>query len=91
MPEFHYFSVNQQVPDMDKLIAAAEANRQFSRILREVGQGDSFTITSHGRPVARVVPVKDEDRALARQRLLERLKTVRPANAGPWTRDELYE
>lgn len=76
---------------MDKLIAAADANRSFSRILREVGQGDSFTITSHGRPVARIIPVSDQDRDSARDQLLERLESVEPMNAGPWTRDELYE
>lgn len=76
---------------MDKVIAAAEANRQFSRILREVGQGDSFTITSHGRPVARIVPADQTDREAARRRLFERLDSVQPANAGPWSRDELYE
>ena len=41
---------------MEKTIQATEANRQFSRILREVAEGDTFTVTSHGRPIARIVP-----------------------------------
>jgi prevent-host-death family protein len=76
---------------MDKVIQASEANRAFSRILREVGQGDSFTITSHGRAVARIVPADASDRDAARDRLLERLKKVQPMNAGPWKREDLYD
>jgi prevent-host-death family protein len=41
---------------MDKAVSAAEAKRRFSRILREVRDGRSYVVTSHGRPVARIVP-----------------------------------
>ena len=76
---------------MEKMVQASEANRSFSRILREVAAGDSFVITSHGRAVARIVPAEPLDRQAARERLFERLKQVEPMNAGPWTRAELYE
>ena len=76
---------------MDKLIAAAEANRNFSRLLREVAGGDSFTITSHGRPVARIVPADSADRDARRDKFLERLRRQPAMNAGPWTREELYD
>lgn len=42
---------------MDQTVSAAEANRSFSRLLREVREGQSFTITAHGRAVARLVPL----------------------------------
>ncbi len=48
--EYHY-----QIVAMEKVIQATEANRQFSRVLREVADGDMFTVTSHGRPIARIV------------------------------------
>ena len=38
---------------MDKFISAAEANRQFSALLREVRKGRQYVVTSHGRPIAR--------------------------------------
>ena len=76
---------------MEKIIQATEANRNFSRILREVAQGDSFTVTSHGRPIARVVPAQAADREAARRRLLERLEKQPALELGRWTRDELYE
>ncbi|HEY1933013.1 MAG TPA: type II toxin-antitoxin system prevent-host-death family antitoxin [Acetobacteraceae bacterium] len=76
---------------MEKTIAAAEANRNFSRLLREVREGDSFTVTSHGRPIARIVPAEPIDREAAKQRLLDRLRGQPAMNAGPWNREELYD
>ncbi len=80
---------------MSETISAAEANRQFSKILRAVAAGGSFTITSHGRPVARLCPVAEADgqdakRAGFRQ-FLNELAQQPVENIGKWTRDELYE
>lgn len=78
---------------MDETISAADANREFSRLLREVRDGNSFVVTSHGRPVARVVPAAEPAQAAraAKQILLERLRRQAPANAGRWSREELYD
>ena len=78
---------------MTLAISAADANREFSSVLREVRNGRTYTVTSHGRPVARIVPVSDADitRRQARRSLLARLESTRPRAIGPWTRDELYE
>lgn len=84
---------------MDRTISAAEANRSFSRLLRAVREGDSFTVTSHGQPVARIVPCADGEEAERTRRreawhaFIEELR-ARPAMdppIGPWTRDELYD
>jgi prevent-host-death family protein len=73
-------------------ISAAEANRQFSAVLRRVRDGDSVVVTSHGRPVARIVPVKAQDHVTttARASLLARLRKAPVVSVGRWTRDELY-
>lgn len=77
---------------MDKIISAAEANRRFSRLLRSVREGESYIVTSHGRPVAKIVPVRDDAvRKRARELLLARLRTQPAIDSGPWTREELYE
>jgi prevent-host-death family protein len=82
---------------MDETITAAEANRSFSRLLRGVQQGQSYLVTSHGRPVARVVPPDQDDemtlrlRGAARRVLLERVAQQPTINIGRWTRAELYE
>jgi prevent-host-death family protein len=88
-------SANVYFRRMDQSIPAAEANRSFSRLLREVREGQSFTITAHGRPVARIVPCEaDADqRKAAREALMARLRTQPAADTTErtWTRDELYE
>jgi prevent-host-death family protein len=78
---------------MDQTISAAEANRSFSRLLREVRDGHSYVVTAHGKPVARIVPCGGAEAArdTARQALLQRLGGQTAVDVGPWTRDELYE
>jgi prevent-host-death family protein len=78
---------------MQEPITAAEANREFSRVLRSVRDGQSFVVTSHGKPVAKIVPVT-EDRHMAiaaRANLLARLRSQKPVDIGRWSREELYE
>ena len=78
---------------MDKAISAAEANRKFSLLLRGVREGHSYVVTSHGKPVARLVPAgKHEEVATsARAALLSRLQKQPVVQAGRWTREDLYE
>jgi prevent-host-death family protein len=78
---------------MEKAISAADANRKFSQLLREVKEGQSYVVTSHGRPVARIAPVDDNRAAVAsgRASLLNRLRSERVTQIGRWKRDELYE
>ena len=75
------------------MVAAAEANRRFSQLLRDVREGNTYIVTSHGRPVAKIVPIGDRDaeRDKAHERLLARLRSQPAINAGKWTREELYE
>ena len=82
---------------MEKSVSAADANRRFSDLLRGVRQGQSYVVTSHGRPVAKLIPAETDERnaAAARAALLARLKS-QPAAKGPkaqkrWNRNELYD
>jgi len=78
---------------MNKAVSAADANRQFSKLLRTVKAGRSVVVTSHGKPVAKLSPVVEDDRAAegARSALFARLRKERVVNIGRWTRDELYD
>jgi prevent-host-death family protein len=78
---------------MNDAVSAADANRRFSELLRNVKKGRSVVVTSHGKPVARISPVVEDDRvaAGARSALFARLRKERVVNAGRWTRDELYD
>jgi antitoxin (DNA-binding transcriptional repressor) of toxin-antitoxin stability system len=53
----------------------------------------SVIVTSHGKPVAIITPVIEDERAAERARtaLFDRLRSERAVNAGRWTRDELYD
>ncbi len=77
---------------MEKPVSAADANREFSRLLQDVKKGHSYIVTSHGKPVAKIAPVGEHNRLAekARDVLLARLKTEPVMDIGRWTRDELY-
>jgi prevent-host-death family protein len=78
---------------MEKAVSAADANRKFSKLLREVREGRSYVVTSHGKAVARIVPVEKNGGVTrgARAALLKRLRSERIVTIGRWSRDELYE
>ena len=59
---------------MPTQIGSFEAKTKFSELLRKVGQGERFTVTLRGRPVARLEPILDhgisaEEREAAFERL----------------------
>lgn len=78
-----------------KTVTAAEANRQFSAVLRAVAQGERVTVTSRGQPVATIEPIRARSSvtrpSAAKRRLLERLAEVRAAGRRDWSREQLYD
>ena len=79
-----------------RTVSAADANRHFSKILREVKAGGTVIVTSHGEPVARIEPVPDAEADKARREeswraLLDRLARQPALNLGKFNRDELYD
>jgi prevent-host-death family protein len=47
-------------PKKRSTVGAYEAKTHLPQLLEEVAAGLTITITKHGRPVARLVPVTDE-------------------------------
>ena len=78
---------------MEKAISAADANRKFSQLLRDVREGQSYVVTSHGKPVARIAPFKEDQATAVRARasLLTRLRAERVVKIGRWKREDLYD
>jgi prevent-host-death family protein len=76
---------------MDKAISASDANQRFSELLREVADGESFTVMSRGRAVARVLPVDRVAQAHAIARLLAFVGDLPVRHSGDWSRGDLYE
>ncbi len=78
---------------MERAITAADANRKFSKLLREVREGGTYEVTSHGRPVARIAPVVEQRDGKPKAALLAHLETrpVRRRPIGRWMRDDLHD
>ncbi len=77
-----------------RMITATEANRDFSKLLEEVSDGETVAITKHGKIVASLVPARESLAAmeLAKQQLLAELRARKPIpGLTRGTRDELYE
>ncbi len=76
-----------------KFVSAADANRQFSKILRQVRDGETVVVTSHGEPVAKIVPAGRDiaEREEAMTRLFARLDAQPVLNLPRISRDELYD
>lgn len=76
---------------MDRAISASEANQRFSELLRDVAEGESFTVMSRGRPVARVLPVDRDQEKRSIGRLLAFVSSLPVRHSGDWSRADLYE
>ncbi len=59
----------------DGTVSATEANRQFSRLLRDVESGGRVTITKDGRPVAILTPI-EADQHQPSSLALERVRAL---------------
>ncbi|POR46228.1 type II toxin-antitoxin system Phd/YefM family antitoxin [Bosea psychrotolerans] len=81
---------------MVKSVSAAQANREFSKLMKLAESGEDVIVTSHGKPKVRIVRVEDgEDEAHRRQRafdaLTELLRSRPILNLPRATRDDMYE
>ena len=77
---------------MERAITASDANQHFSEMLRDVQEGETFVVTSRGRPVAKVTPADDLDRqGPALDALLDFVAALPRRRADSWRREDLYE
>ena len=61
---------------MDDAIGAYAAKTRFSELLERAERGERITITRHGRPVARLIPIGKSDLERRRE-AIEKLKKFR--------------
>lgn len=69
-------------------VAELDAKTRLSELLERIQKGESFIITKHGNPVARLIP----ERSAGRERALaaaERLKQLRGVARGATLRELL--
>ena len=57
-------------------VGAYEAKTHLSELLEKVEAGEEITITKHGAPVAKLVPVKKEASAEERVAAIERIRKL---------------
>ncbi len=81
-----------------RVVPAAQANRQFSELLRAVAQGESVLITSRGKPVATLAPpdlTAEDHQKAEKDRLfreyLDELKQRPLLHLGKFNRDDAYD
>ena len=80
-------------------VSAAEANRNFARIMKEAESGETLIVTSHGKPRVRIEKVgpSDEEGSLrAKREALWRVHRYRlmgqpVLNLGRFSREWAYE
>jgi len=61
-----------------KQVGVYEAKTQLPRLLDEVEQGETITITRYGRPIARLVPLRGRRRTVAEA--IEAMREFRKGN-----------
>lgn len=59
---------------MSEQIGAYDAKTKLPQILRRVEEGETFTITNRGRPVADIIPSRANDRLKAKAAVSNILK-----------------
>lgn len=58
------------------MVGAYEAKTRLSELLEKVAAGEEITITKHGAPVAKLVPVRKEASAEERSAAIERIQKL---------------
>lgn len=79
---------------MERTVTATEANRDFSRIFRDVARGERYVITAHGKPLVRMEPAAatatDAERSARVRALAQDLADLPGRAPGGLTREDGY-
>lgn len=59
-----------------KTVGAYEAKTHFSELLERAAGGEEITITKHGHPVAKLVPIQPGKSVESRRAAIERIKEL---------------
>jgi len=63
-------------------VSTVEAKTHLSRLLQEVQDGSSITITKRGKPVARLVPISEERGKTTVEEILMQFDEIRKKAGG---------
>ena len=81
---------------MVKTVSAAQANREFSKLMKLVEGGEEVVVTSRGKPKVKIVRAENPDLAAEQRRkafdeLTELLRSRPTLNLPRLTRDDFYD
>jgi prevent-host-death family protein len=76
---------------MDKYVTATEANQHFAEVLRDVAAGESVTVTSRGKAVAKISPPDKKQKKNSTEEFLAYLESQPIIYGKPWKREDLYD
>ena len=77
---------------MKSQIAIFDAKQKLSELVVRANDGETFVITRHCAPMAKLVPLEPQvDREEAKRRLFKRLRSQPSLNLPKVTRDEIYD
>ena len=62
-------------------IGTYDAKTRFSELIERVAGGEEFTITRHGSPVARLIPVKKTSTPEERRAAIEKMRELAEHNS----------
>ncbi|MGA1874462.1 MAG: type II toxin-antitoxin system Phd/YefM family antitoxin [bacterium] len=65
------------IKDSNNTISAFDAKTNLFRLLKEVEEGQIFTITRRGKPVARLIPFPEERGKMERDEILKEFDSIR--------------
>ena len=63
-------------------VSTVEAKTHLSRLLQEVQDGSSITITKRGKPVARLVPISEDRGKTTAEEILMQFDEIRKKSGG---------
>jgi prevent-host-death family protein len=77
----------------DNVVGAFEAKTHFSELLERIEKGEEVTITKHGTPVAKLVPIRKKSTVEERRAAIERWQDMSdpPTLGGLKARDLIEE
>ena len=76
---------------MDKYVSATEANQRFPELVRKVSAGDSYIVTSRGKPLIKMVPLEKKLSKGSLEEFYAKCDARGPIITGPWKREDLYD
>ena len=86
-----FLVVNTRTILMEKYVSATEANQRFPELVRKVSAGDSYIVTSRGKPLIKMVPLEKKSLKGSLEEFYAKCDARGPIITGPWKREDLYD